>query len=85
MKTRFTNDEKSIRGFIGYSQSGQYHIAHPNVDAKRWEVWTCDVYRAMDLVFTGNPAEFDEWSADRDICWVDQGNGVFLYSQDMES
>ena len=84
LEVRFNRHGDRLSGFIGHSKSGQPYLACPKLNRNRWEVWRCDAFRAFDLIGRFSPAEFDEWSEDNGVHWADGGNGVTLYSADME-
>ena len=84
MQVRFTKDGRRIAGVKGVDAHGQWWIASPNLSLGKWEVGTIDQFRVTSelIPFTSN--EFADWTEHKGISWVDQGNGIFLYSQDME-
>lgn len=80
MQLRFDNQEKPHRGFKGRDHQGQWWLACPLSD--RWVVGRCDEFRFFhhkDM----NPEELHDFSEEQEIKWIDQGNGVALYSSDM--
>jgi hypothetical protein len=79
---RFTSRGVRVRGFTGRASDGQAYIATP--EKQRWHVRGCDEYRAFDKVEILTPEELDVFAEERSVTWADFGNGIVLYSKDMD-
>jgi len=79
---RFMSNGVRVRGFLGRTLDGKLFIATPG--RKQWDVRRCDEYRAFDEVKSMTPEELDVFAEDNNIIWQDFGNGIVLYSKDMD-